>query len=68
MSKLYSCFLAICYESTVRSYVFGFRVGGEVSSLAWDRKGCHLAITFKNSDIIAVFMTSLAQKITVSPW
>uniref|UniRef100_A0A1B6FRP2 Aladin seven-bladed propeller domain-containing protein n=1 Tax=Cuerna arida TaxID=1464854 RepID=A0A1B6FRP2_9HEMI len=44
-----------------------FRVGGEVSSLVWDKKGCYLAVTFKNCDIIAVFMTSFVQNLKVSP-
>uniref|UniRef100_A0A1B6FTZ0 Aladin seven-bladed propeller domain-containing protein n=1 Tax=Cuerna arida TaxID=1464854 RepID=A0A1B6FTZ0_9HEMI len=45
----------------------GERVGGEVSSLVWDKKGCYLAVTFKNCDIIAVFMTSFVQNLKVSP-
>ncbi|XP_054267179.1 aladin-like [Macrosteles quadrilineatus] len=45
----------------------GERVGGEVSSLAWDKKGRYLAVTFKQCDIIAVFMTSLGHTLHVSP-
>ncbi|XP_054269684.1 aladin-like [Macrosteles quadrilineatus] len=45
----------------------GERVGGEVSSLAWDKKGRYLAVMFKQCDIIAVFMTSLGHTLHVSP-
>lgn len=41
----------------------GHRVGGEVNQMVWDGRGRHLAVTFHDSELIAVFLTN----ITTSP-
>ncbi|KAJ9587941.1 hypothetical protein L9F63_018616 [Diploptera punctata] len=45
----------------------GERIGGLVSSLAWDRKGRHLAVLFKKTDLIAVFLTEIHAVLQISP-
>uniref|UniRef100_A0A1B6C7V6 Aladin seven-bladed propeller domain-containing protein n=2 Tax=Clastoptera arizonana TaxID=38151 RepID=A0A1B6C7V6_9HEMI len=45
----------------------GERVGGEICSLVWDSKGRHLAIMFKQCNIIAVFYTNISTGLHISP-
>jgi hypothetical protein len=37
-------------------------------SLMWDTKGQHLAVLFKKTDLIAVFLTELHGVLHVAPW
>ncbi|XP_039287891.1 aladin [Nilaparvata lugens] len=43
------------------------RVGGEVNQMVWDGRGRHLAVTFHDSDLIAVFLTNISTTVHVSP-
>ncbi|XP_069684617.1 aladin-like isoform X2 [Periplaneta americana] len=45
----------------------GERVGGLVVSMAWDKRGQHLAVLFKKTDLVAVFLTELHAVLQVSP-
>jgi hypothetical protein len=45
-----------------------FRAGGIVTSLAWDRRGQHLAVLFKETDLVAIFSTEIHAVLQVSPW
>ncbi|PSN51777.1 Aladin [Blattella germanica] len=45
----------------------GERLGGSVTSLAWDKKGRHLAVLFKQTDFIAIFLTEIHAVLQVSP-
>lgn len=44
------------------------RVGGLVTSIAWDKRGHHLAIMFKESSVIAVFRTEIKTVLKITPW
>ncbi|XP_021920486.1 aladin-like isoform X2 [Zootermopsis nevadensis] len=45
----------------------GERVGGVVVSLMWDTRGQHLAVMFKKTDLVAIFLTELHALLQVSP-
>jgi hypothetical protein len=45
-----------------------FRVGGIVVSLMWDTRGQRLAVLFKKTDVVAIFLTELHAVLQVSPW
>lgn len=44
------------------------RIGGLVTSMCWDNKGHHLAVIFKESNVIAVFRTEIKTIFKISPW
>lgn len=44
------------------------RVGGLVASMAWDKRGHHLAVVFKESSVIAVFRTEIKTVFKITPW
>lgn len=44
------------------------RIGGDIVGMTWDSRGRHLAVSFVNSDVIAVFITNIAPKIHLSRW
>ncbi|XP_067006876.2 aladin isoform X3 [Anabrus simplex] len=44
-----------------------FRLGGLVHSLAWDHLGHHLAVLFKDCDVVAIFKTQLTPLLLVAP-
>ncbi|XP_068084668.1 aladin isoform X2 [Anabrus simplex] len=46
----------------------GDRLGGLVHSLAWDHLGHHLAVLFKDCDVVAIFKTQLTPLLLVAPW
>lgn len=45
----------------------GERVGGIVTSLAWDTRGQRLAVLFKKTDLVAIFSTEIRAVLQVSP-
>lgn len=46
----------------------GYVVGGRVLDLQWSPKGHHLAITFRDSTVIAIFNISMQHTLQISPW
>lgn len=46
----------------------GYVVGGRVLDLQWSPKGHHLAITFRDSNVIAIFNISMQHTLQISPW
>lgn len=45
----------------------GVRLGGTVASMVWDKLGRHLALTFENSPLVAVYRTDLTPHLLVTP-
>lgn len=44
------------------------RVGGRPQSIAWDPSGRHLAVTFQDTDAVAIFLTSINRtKLSIAP-